>query len=270
MRKIIAILIVVLLLATAFGCSTPGKTTTTKPGSEKTDTTTDTTKDTTTKTTTGKYAGFMAWKAGMWSETKITQGGQSSTMRQEIVESSPTLAKFQTSMEQGGQKIISQMWLNPSTYKATKYVVKTGSQVMCMDVSNAANMPTNPSDYPADKPDMKLGTYTTPTGKTLAVAKYVTSDGETWVSSEVPFGAVKVVSGGKTTMELQDFGNVGAKSLISDSEISNCQDLSAMAKAASNVNTEVYSNTGTPAGISCSSCNSMPAAAKSACLAACK
>jgi hypothetical protein len=148
-------------------------------------------------------------------------------------------------------------------------------------------VPSEGGAYPADKPDLKYGTYTTPTGKTLAVAIYTTAQGESWVSSEVPFGIVKMISGGKTVMELQDYGTIGAKSLITDSEVENCQDLSAMMKKAqaqlpTQTNDEPadapdYSTTvkeagtgNTVPGFSCSQCDNMPTAAKSACMAACK
>ena len=236
----------------------------------------------------GKYSGFMEWKAGMWAETVSKQGGQTVTMRTELIENSPTLSKFQTTTDVGGQESVMQIWMNPSTQKATKYVMKTGGQVLCMAIKDVPqdNVPNKGDSYKADMPGWTIGTYTTPTGKTLAVAKFSQEAGEYWVSSEVPFGMVKVVQDGKTVLSLNDFGTIGAKSKISDAEVEGCTDMSALASkyqqpsapapaeeaSAEEVNYEasaIDTRTGNEAKLDCGACASMPAAAKSACLAAC-
>jgi hypothetical protein len=236
-----------------------------------------------------KYSGFMEWKAGMWAETVSKQGGQTVTMRTELIENSPTLSKFQTTTDVGGQESVMQIWMNPSTKKATKYVVKTGGQVLCMNIKDVPqdNVPSKGDSYKADVPGWTIGTYTTPTGKTLAVAKFSQEAGEYWVSSEVPFGMVKVVQDGKTVLSLNDFGTIGAKSKISDAEVEGCTDMSALASkyqqtsapapaeegaAAEGVNYQasaIDTRTGEQQKLDCGACASMPAAAKSACLAAC-
>jgi hypothetical protein len=245
---------------------------------------------------TSKYAGFMEWKAGMWSETVSKQGSQTVTMRTELIENSPTLAKFQMSTETGGQESVMQVWMNPSTQKASKYVMKTGDQVLCMNIKDVqgSTVPTKGDSYNADMPGWAPGTYTTPSGKTLVVAKFSQAAGEYWVSSQVPFGMVKVVQGGKTVLSLNDYGTIGAQSKISDEEIAGCTDMSKLASTYSAPVREAPAeeeaaepaaeepseapdyeaeatkwNTDERATIGCDACNGMPPAAKAACLAAC-
>jgi outer membrane lipoprotein-sorting protein len=238
----------------------------------------------------GKYSGFMEWKAGMWAETVSKQDGQTITMRTELIENSPSLAKFQMTTDANGQESVMQIWFNPGTNKATKYVMKAGGQVMCLDIKDVPqeNMPSKGEDYDADLPGWTTGTYTTPTGKTLAVAKFSQEGGEYWVSSEVPFGMVKAVVNGKTVLSLNDFGAIGAKSKISESEIEGCTDLSKLAskyqqpsvpapeeEAAGEEDPDYAARTyeggtGADVGFDCADCEGMPPAAKSACLAACR
>lgn len=70
------------------------------------------------------------------------------------------------------------------------------------------------------------GTFTTNTGKTIQIAKLMDeNDIEIWISSEVPFGIVKIVNNttGEITAYLQDFGLTGGKAKISETEMLNCK-----------------------------------------------
>jgi hypothetical protein len=99
-----------------------------------------------------------------------------------------------------------------------------------MDVSQSSYQPPQtgtPSSYDPNLPDMSYGTYTTPTGKTVNVAKFKQQAGEGWVSSQVPIGMVKAIdASGKTTMYLYDFGTSGAHRDISGAEMENCTQVS--------------------------------------------
>ncbi|OMH41423.1 hypothetical protein BLW93_00640 [Desulfurobacterium indicum] len=79
-----------------------------------------------------------------------------------------------------------------------------------------------PEEFKPTKPKIRFGIYKTPTGKKVPVAIFKTKNGETWVSSNVPFGIVKQVENGKVTMFLEDFG-AGKKTKIPLNEAKNCQ-----------------------------------------------
>jgi hypothetical protein len=177
-----------------------------------------------------KYAGFMDLKAGQWAETVTKQGGQNMKTRTEVIESSPDTVKFQIMTEFEGTETLSQFWFDQGSNRVTKFVVKSGNEVMCMDVSQMSDdyIPADGGAFPAEKTGIEHGTYTTPTGKKVTVAKFTSGSGETWVSSEVPFGLVKTMSAGSTRMSLYDFGTIGAKSRIDKEDIEDCVDMSEM------------------------------------------
>ena len=82
-----------------------------------------------------------------------------------------------------------------------------------------------PSEY---SPDLatSYGTYRVPgNGQTVDVAKFTSEGVETWVSSEVPFGMVKVIDSGTETMSLVNFGLSGAARDISKAEMENCLEI---------------------------------------------
>ena len=115
---------------------------------------------------------------------------------------------------------------------------KFGQITLCNSLTTAPDKMPVLSD-PYEKPasgvtQLGTGTYTTPTGKSVTVAKYLTSiggiTGEYWYSSQVPF--VLVLSETNMTvadkeitskMELQDFGTSGAISAFTDKDFENCE-----------------------------------------------
>ncbi|MBU2561337.1 MAG: hypothetical protein KKD17_03490 [Nanoarchaeota archaeon] len=245
-----------------------------------------------------KYAGFMDLKAGQWAEVVTKSGGETVKTRTEVIESSPSLAKFQIITEADGQETVAQFWLDRREGKPTKYLVKSGEEVMCLDVSQMPKgaVPSEGGAYPSDKPGITHGTYPTPTGKEVTVAKFTTSSGEIWVSSEVPFGLVKTVSNGKTVSSLYDFGTIGAKSRIDEADAEDCRDMSEEvsyvaappeqeeeqtdyeayyesepADEDQNYEASTYERgTGEDVDFNCADCEGMPAMAKNTCLAACR
>ncbi|MBW2972036.1 hypothetical protein KY359_03290 [Candidatus Woesearchaeota archaeon] len=290
MRQLAIVLLVVSLLVLS-GCG--GSTKTVTPTAKPT-----------------KYEGFMDWKAGMWAETVTKSGGQTVKTRMELIENSPGLAKFQMVTDVEGQETIAQMWIDRKTDTVTKYIMKNGDQVLCMDASQfpSTSQPSEGDSYPADKPGITHGKYTTPTGKEVTVAKFAATGGEAWVSSEVPFGMVKLMQGEKTLMSLYDFGTIGARSRIDKEDVESCQDMGSAAAytreteyeplyetseesynsqehdyeqyyeeessgADEDVNYEAYAidrNTGNDVNFNCDDCQDMPAMARSACLASCR
>ncbi len=177
------------------------------------------------------YAGFMAPAAGQWAEYVTSTEGEESHYKMEFIGQDTVDGKTCTGFEMtmsGEEDTIMQIWTEVATSQAVKYVVKMGDQVICMNVGQGFEPPETetPGTYEPNLPDISYGTYTTPTGKTVNVAKFAIGGGETWVSSQVPFGMVKVVNASEeTTMYLYDFGTTGAQRDISKAEMENCQEI---------------------------------------------
>jgi hypothetical protein len=177
--------------------------------------------------TTSGYTGFIAPAEGQWAEYVISTNGEESHQKMEYIGQDTVDGKTCTGFEMTfseQEETIMQMWTETATGQVVKYVVKMGDQVMCMNVGQSPEPPETetPNEYDPNLPNISYGTYTTPTGKTVNVAKFATGS-EVWVSSQVPFGMVKVIDdSGETTMYLYDFGTTGAQRDISKTEMENC------------------------------------------------
>jgi hypothetical protein len=177
--------------------------------------------------TTSGYTGFIAPAEGQWAEYVISTNGEESHQKMEYIGQDTVDGKTCTGFEMTfseQEETIMQIWTEVATGQAVKYVVKMGDQVMCMNVGQSPEPPETetPNEYDPNLPNISYGTYTTPTGKTVNVAKFATGS-EVWVSSQVPFGMVKVIDdSGETTMYLYDFGTTGAQRDISKTEMENC------------------------------------------------
>jgi len=101
--------------------------------------------------------------------------------------------------------------------------------VICMDVSQSPYEPPEtetPGQYDPSLPSISYGTYPVPgSGETVTVAIFDVPGGEVWVSSQVPFGTVKVIASGTTAMYLYNFGTSGAHRDISKAEMENCMQM---------------------------------------------
>jgi hypothetical protein len=178
------------------------------------------------------YTGFMQAAEGQWADYVLSGNGEESHQKrecigQDTVDGKSCIGFEMTTSEQ--EEIIMQIWTEAATGQVVKYVVKMEDQVICMNINQSPELPgtETPSEYDPNLPDITYGTYTTPTGKTVNVAIFATTGGgETWVSSQVPFGMVKVVDASEeTTMYLYDFGTTGAHRDISKTEMENCQEI---------------------------------------------
>ena len=177
--------------------------------------------------TSSGYTGFIAPAEGQWAEYVISTNGEESHQKMEYIGQDTVNGKTCTGFEMtisGQEETIMQIWTETATGQAVKYVVKMGDQVMCMNVGQSPEPPETetPGEYDPNLPNISYGTYTTPTGKTVNVAKFATGS-EVWVSSQVPFGMVKVIDdSGETTRYLYDFGMTGAQRDISKTEMEDC------------------------------------------------
>jgi hypothetical protein len=181
----------------------------------------------------GSYTGFMSAAQGQWVDYIIGGEGEDYHQRMECIGQDTvdgkTCVGFEMTMTvpQQGETIM-QMWSDAATQQLVKYVMKMEDQVICVDVSQGPYEPPEtetPGQYDPNLPNVSYGTYTTPTGKTVDVAKFAVGGGESWVSSQVPFGMVKVVDSGATVMNLYDFGTSGAQRDISKAEMENCMQM---------------------------------------------
>jgi len=178
--------------------------------------------------TSSGYTGFIVPAEGQWAEYVISTDGEESHQKMEYIGQDTVDGKTCTGFEMtisGQEETIMQIWTEAATGQAVKYVVKTEDQVICMNVNQSPEPPETetPSGYDPNLPNISYGTYTTPTGKTVNVAKFAADGGEVWVSSQVPFGTVKVIAdGGKTPTSLYDFGMTGAQRDISKTEMEDC------------------------------------------------
>ncbi len=181
----------------------------------------------------GAYTGFMSPAQGQWVDYIIVSEGEEYHQKMEHIGQDTvdgkTCVGFEMTMTipQQGETIM-QMWTDAATQQLVKYVMKMGDQVICVDVSQSPYEPPEtetPGEYDPNLPNVSYGTYTTPTGKTVNVAKFAVSGGESWVSSQVPFGMVKLVDSGATVMYLYDFGTSGAERDISKAEMESCMQM---------------------------------------------
>jgi hypothetical protein len=172
------------------------------------------------------YTGFMEPAAGQWVEYVIPNGEESHLkieyIGQDTVDEKTCTGFEMTTSEP--EEMIMQVWTETATGQVVKYVMKMEDQVICMNVGESPELPETetPGEYDPGLPDITYGTYTTPTGKTVNVAKFAT-ESEVWVSSQVPFGLVKEINDSdETTLYLYDFGTTGAQRDISKTEMENC------------------------------------------------
>jgi hypothetical protein len=176
--------------------------------------------------TSGGYTGFLEPAAGQWAEYVISNGEETHQKMEYIGQDTvdeKTCTGFEMTISEQEETIM-QIWTEVGTGQVVKYVVKMGDQVICMDVGQSPEPPKTetPSEYEPNLPNITYGTYITPTGKTVNVAKF-TTESEVWVSSQVPFGMVQFIDDNEEiTMYLHDFGLTGAQRDISKAEMEDC------------------------------------------------
>ena len=181
-----------------------------------------------------EYTGFILPTEGQWVDYVMAGEGEDFHQKMEHIGQDTVDGKtcigfeMTMAMPQQGETIV-QMWTDAATHRLVKYVMKTGGQVICMDIAQSPYEPPEtetPSQYNPSLPDISYGTYTIPgTGGTVTVAIFDVPGGEVWVSSQVPFGTVKVIASGTTTMSLYNFGTSGAQRDISKAEMENCMEM---------------------------------------------
>jgi len=171
------------------------------------------------------YSGFMELKAGQWVESEMHSSRGVSKMRTELIENSNDLSKYQIIIGEGEGAEVAQIWYDRQAGEAVKYIMKSDTEVVCLDVADAPTtyITADDSSYPADKPGI-VEERTEVGGEDIMVAKFITENSEVWVSSDLPFGIVKLVQDGKIRMEVTGFGTIGAKNLFDESDVAQCEE----------------------------------------------
>ncbi len=214
----------------------PGPTTTQPAGTTTTTSPTTTTPgSTTTIPPEVTYTGFMEAEAGQWVEYMYYDRGDTYSKTKRAVGEDTIDGKrasgFEIDVAIQDMETIVQMWID-SQENLIKYAMKIEGLVACMKLEDAEEEAPSlggektPAEYIPNLPNISYGEYTTPTGKTVGVAIFTSGSGETWVSSEVPFGLIQVIdTRGRITMYLRDYGLSGATRQISKNALDNCYDL---------------------------------------------
>lgn len=188
------------------------------------------------------YTGFYRPQEGGWAELIIKDEEGKESLQRSIYLGETTIEgvlSYGVEVDANlwdNKGVILQIWYDESSDEIVKMVskMKQGKEVTCvsanlMELIFPAFKDYLPSVFTPPKyssvNDYNYGTYTTESGKTVQVAKFIDEyQTEIWVSSEVPFGIVKgVYLPTKTTVvRLRDFGLSGAKPVISKTEMMNC------------------------------------------------
>ncbi len=182
------------------------------------------------------YKGFMSLKKGDWVEWKIYVDENVTIMRyvyagEDVIDGEPCVG-IELYGEVSGDVVAVQWWISKERNLPVKAFIETEGGVfvikyeyIMIGVKGPKPEHETPELYrPENIVHYEIGTFTTETGKTVRVVKVLTlvagyeKPKEDWVSSEVPFGLVKIVDPtGKVQMELRDFGS-GAKLQITKEE----------------------------------------------------
>lgn len=174
-------------------------------------------------------SGFGSMKAGSWAEYE-SEGIKN---RIEFLGTDTYKGSecYILETENPGQTIqrIFQLWIDKKSNESVLFVMKEGNTVIKMDIiMSSGYVPKDAGVIPSTAKKLGNKDYTTPTGKKVKAFAYEiqTSYGtsEKWISDEVPFYAVKIISvDGKVTLSLYDFGSSGAKRDISKEEVENAK-----------------------------------------------
>ncbi len=188
----------------------------------------------------GEYSGFMHPKKGSWAKYEII--GDDGKRMISITKYLGTM-KYQgkkvhiieSEMVMGKERFVTQQWSAVDDESMIKKVITLTPQgIMCMSEAmfmsgNQQQTPHHlrtPKKYSPKLPHIRYATYTLPNGKKIPVAIFKEKNSEVWVSSKVPFGIVKVISRGKVSLRLIDYGLSGAKAAIPIKEAKACVPIS--------------------------------------------
>lgn len=189
------------------------------------------------------YNGFLTPTEGAWSE--LMNGAEDSQRSVYLGERMVNnILAYGVEMElivSKDKNVVAQVWRDKKSDEIVEIVTKLKgeNEILCIDDSLIRTLiPTFDSSLPVIKTPEEYGldnkytydTFTTKTGKTVKAAKFIDENNmEIWLSSEVPFGIVKIIDWSSVTKTgeimawLQDFDLTGGEQKISETEMANCQ-----------------------------------------------
>jgi len=180
---------------------------------------------------------FGDMKSGAWAEYTGPEGGIQKMKYFEDTWEGKECYIIETESQGPQMLATNQSWIDKSTGKGVLFVTKFGDKIMRTDITQtpASKIDTSEKFKPeseVSKITEKIGEdkYTTPTGKTVKVVKYkasiITGESvESWVSDEVPFKNVQIISAGSPNLTLRDFGSSGSQRAITKQEVETAQTL---------------------------------------------
>ncbi|MDD5760643.1 MAG: hypothetical protein PHF45_01115 [Candidatus Pacebacteria bacterium] len=188
------------------------------------------------------YTGFYRPQQGGWSELIIKDEEGKESLQRSIYLGEATIEGILSYGVEVDANVLDnkgailQIWYDENSDEIIKMVskMKQGKEVTCVSANLMGLIFPAFKDYLpsvftplkySSLNDYTYGTYTTESGKTIRVAKFIDEyQTEIWVSSEVPFGIVKGVHlpTNTTVVRLRDFGLSGATPVISKTEMMSC------------------------------------------------
>lgn len=185
------------------------------------------------------YSGFLKPEKGAWSE--LMNGAEKVHkivyLGEQNIHNVLAYGVEIESIVSANESAITQVWRDKESDEIVEIVTKLKgkNEVICVDSSlMEIFIPSFSSTLPAIETPEKYSlnnkytydTFTTKLGKTIQIAKFIDeNDMEIWISSEVPFGIVKIANHttGEIIAYLQDFDLSGGQQEISKSEMLNCK-----------------------------------------------
>jgi len=189
----------------------------------------------------GIYTGFLKPENGAWSE--LMNGAEDLQKLVYLGEKNiHNISAYGVEIESiisGNKNAVTQVWRDKESNEIVKIVskLKGKDEIICVDdalmkifiPSFDLSLPAikTPEEYSLNN-KYTYEIFTTKVGKTIQTAKFIDENNmEIWLSSEVPFGIVKIIDrnseSGEIIAWLQDFGLSGAEAKISESEMLNCK-----------------------------------------------
>jgi len=187
------------------------------------------------------YTGFLKPAEGAWSE--IMNGAEDLQRLVYLGEKNiHNISAYGVEIESivsGNKSAVTQVWRDKESNEIVEIVskLKGENDVICIDDSlMRIFIPSLDLSLPAIKTPIEYSsnnkytydTFTTKTGKTIQIARFIDENNmDIWLSSEVPFGIVKIIDrnseSGEIMAWLQDFDLSGAEAKISEAEMLNCK-----------------------------------------------
>lgn len=192
-------------------------------------------------TTPSEYVGLPEMRGGEWAEyispglaeSDVDYRARFEYIGMDTIDGRESLVVELENIVEEEKETINQLWIDKESGELTLYVIKVSGTVMKVDLSETTGKSTEidvAEGASGETPDVYMPgkqtsarTYVTLTGKKVEAAVFIMGPDEVWLSSDVPFGLVKIIQDGELTLELYDFSLSGAIRDISKREAENAE-----------------------------------------------